>query len=65
MVQNITEDRIIRPYKKEDEDINNCKDRKQVASVFNQMLFVLRVMKEDLKHRKKHLKLKSCKLKKY
>ena len=63
MGQNITEDRIIHPYKKK--VINNCKDRKQVASVFNQMLLVLGVMKKDLEHRKKYLKLKSCKLKKY
>ena len=62
MGQNITEDRIIHPYKKE--DINNCKDKKQVASVFNQMLLVLGVMKEDLEHRKKYLMVKSCKLKK-
>ena len=55
MVQHITEDRIIHPYKKK--DMNNSYERKQAASVFNQMLLVLNAMKKDLEHRKKYLKL--------
>ena len=55
MVQHITEDRIIYPYKKKDK--NESDHRKQAASVFNQMLLVLDVMKADLEHRKKYLKL--------
>ena len=53
MVQHITEDRIIYPYKKK--DTNDSDHREQAASVFNQMLLALGVMKEDLEHRKKHL----------
>ena len=54
IVQNITENNFINPYEKK--DTNSCDDRKQVASVFNQMDLVLDVMKDDLEHRKKYLK---------
>ena len=54
MGENITEDRIIHPYKKL--YIKGCDDRTQAGTVYNQLVLVLDVMKEDLERRKKYLK---------
>ena len=55
MGENITED-LISPYDKT--HIVDSEDRKKAGSVFNQLVLVLDVMNEDLKHREMDLRCK-------